>query len=54
MEKICKNCQYYTQHYIRWGRGYTKISCGHCREPRLKNRKPETLACVYYKEKKKE
>ena len=51
MKQICENCKYYIQHYVRHGRGYGIVYCGHCCYPRLKSRKPDTPACKHYKEK---
>ncbi len=51
MEQNCKNCKHYVQHYIRFGKRYGTVNCGHCRYPRLKSRKPDTPACKHYKEK---
>ena len=48
-EKCCKTCQHYIAHYIRTGRGtYSRLHCGHCTEPRLKDRKESTPACRHY------
>ncbi len=51
MTQICENCKHYIQHYVRHGRGYIIVYCGHCRYPRLKHRKPDTPACAHYKQK---
>ena len=47
-EPQCKDCKYFLQHYIFSSRGYSSVNCGHCKFPRLKPRKPNTLACVYF------
>ena len=45
----CKDCFYFRQHYVKSGKTYLKAGCGHCKYPRLKNRRPETPACGYFK-----
>jgi len=44
--RSCANCAHYHQHYVMRENG-TYFECwdGHCTEPRIKNRKPNTLAC---------
>ena len=37
---MCVNCQHFHQHYIRDGKGHVAVECGHCVEPRIKNREP--------------
>ena len=37
MELICKNCRYFRQHTVKFGRRYDEIYYGHCAYPRLKN-----------------
>ena len=52
MEKTCKLCKYFVQHYRREKRGYyDTVNCGHCKFPRLKNRKPDFKACEHFVEK---
>ena len=52
MEKTCKLCKYFIQHYRRAKRGYyDAVNCGHCKFPRLKNRKPDFKACEHFVEK---
>ena len=46
----CKDCYYFRQHYVKFGKYYTKAGCGHCKYPRLKNRRPETPACGNFKQ----
>ena len=29
-EKLCGNCRYYLEHYIKQNTNYRKILCGHC------------------------
>ena len=55
MEKTCKLCKYYIQHYRKEKRGhYDTVNCGHCKFPRLKHRNPSDIACYHYVEKLKE
>ncbi len=51
MKQTCERCKYFIQHYVRHGKGYGKVYCGHCRYPRLKSRKPDTQACDKFVEK---
>jgi len=54
-EYTCENCTHFRQHYIHfWEQRYDAIPCGHCVYPRLKYRRPDTLACVYFREKREE
>ncbi len=47
-EPQCKHCTHFHQHYVLISRGFATADCGHCSFPRLKNRSPGTLACVYF------
>lgn len=47
-EKICKTCAYYRQHYILHKDRATAVNCGHCVAVRLKNRRPDDIACERY------
>lgn len=42
-ECCCINCKHFQRHYIKesevFGGGYTPISVGHCKSPRLKNKR---------------
>lgn len=49
MENICKNCRYFRQHYVKFGRRYDEIYYGHCVYPRLKKRECAAKACEYFK-----
>ena len=45
----CKDCKHFRQHYIHFcDNRFDAIPCGHCVYPRLKHRRPDTLACVYF------
>ncbi len=46
--QICKNCNYFHQHYVIDDQRYMAVPCGHCSRPRLKTRKPGTVACSYF------
>lgn len=49
LDPTCENCMYFRQHYILFYEGhYNPVPCGHCVFPRLKHRRPDTPACVYY------
>lgn len=52
-KKTCSSCRYFRQHYVRRGRNqFVPIPCGHCGNPRLRDKKPEAPACQRYSEKK--
>ena len=45
----CKECKHFRTHYVKIdNHHYETAGCGHCVYPRLKHRKPETFACVYF------
>ena len=45
-EKTCEGCRYFHQHYVRIrNRQYNPIQCGHCGNPRCREKKPNTPAC---------
>ena len=48
-EECCKSCKHFRQHYVKMGRRYSEVFCGHCVYPRLKTRKPDAEGCKYYK-----
>ena len=49
----CKTCQHYVPHYTRSARGvYHRLYCGHCTEPRIKDRREDTPACPHYRPRK--
>lgn len=51
-EPTCRDCAHFRQHYIHFYKErYEAVPCGHCVFPRLKHRKPDTLACVYFRAK---
>lgn len=45
---ICKDCQHFHQHYIKCGKKYKLVWCGHCDYPRLKKREAGTPACEHF------
>lgn len=47
-QQTCKTCKHFRQHYIKSGRRYDAINCGHCVRPRLKTRGPLHPACERY------
>ena len=46
-EGTCGSCTYYRPHYIQKGESFFPVSCGHCTRPRVKARKPDTIACEH-------
>lgn len=56
-EEICYTCEFFVQHFALEhdpnGAMFRliEICCGHCRKPRLKQRKPDTPACEHYQPK---
>lgn len=52
--ECCANCKHYIQHY-HWFEHYRRfdaVNCGHCRYPRIKNRRP-TDVCKHFEREKK-
>ena len=49
--KDCESCRHFVQHFAVYKGKCIKVYCGHCIYPRIKERKPDTLACKHYKEK---
>ena len=52
----CENCINFYQHYVKRDAnagGYVKINMGHCRYPRLKNRRPDDC-CQHFRQRKDE
>ena len=49
-QKMCKDCEHFYQHYVYDQNQYHSANCGHCVYPALKDRRPETKACVHFKE----
>ena len=46
--KICRNCNYFHQHYVIDDQRYMAVPCGHCSKPRLKPRKPSAKVCAHF------
>ena len=46
-ERVCENCRYFHQHYVRDGCGFSKVFAGHCTYPRLKDRE-NSDSCDYF------
>lgn len=44
-EKHCQDCKYFIQHYVNVGGAFRPTYDGHCRSPRLRDKKPDTPAC---------
>ena len=48
-DPTCQDCKHFRQHYVHiFDEYYHTIPCGHCVYPRLKHRRPDTLACVHF------
>ena len=45
IERQCKECQYYRQHYTLDKRKIFRVYCGHCTLGRPKRKLPDTKAC---------
>ena len=45
MEKTCKDCKYFYQHYGLIDGKLFCIRCGHCVRGRVKHRRPDMDAC---------
>jgi len=50
--KLCKDCKYFVQHYIKFGRKFTETNYGHCIYPRMKNRKMMQVICEHFTQRK--
>ena len=45
-KKTCAECRYFVQHYARLkNQKYIPTDYGHCGNPRIREKKPETPAC---------
>ena len=48
-KEMCRNCEFFVQHYVSTGTGYMATACGHCVQgKRVKDRSPENV-CQYFK-----
>lgn len=45
VEKRCKSCQYYLQHYTFDNRKIFSVHCGHCTLVKAKRKLPDSKAC---------
>ena len=45
---ICKNCQFYIQHYALGENGFFRVNCGHCTCERVKRKRPDTKGCDHF------
>lgn len=45
IERQCKECQYYLQHYTLDKRKIFRVYCGHCTLDRPKQKLPDAKAC---------
>ena len=46
-QRVCYFCAHYQQHYYREETRYIEVYCGHCREPRIKSRKPDQSCALW-------
>ena len=44
-QKLCKDCEYYRQHYTFDQRKIFRIYCGHCTYMRAKTKHPHSKSC---------
>ena len=49
-EQYCKYCAHYRQHYILSEKKLVRIYAGHCTYAKVKSKKPDSPACVDFKE----
>ena len=50
-KKICKDCMYYVNHYVKEGEEFVSLERGHCRYlTKWRNRKATATACYWYQE----
>ena len=47
MEKTCKNCRYYSQHYVKSRSSIHRVDCGHCLNRNNSRLKPRGV-CEYW------
>ena len=45
IERRCKECQYYLQHYTLDKHKIFRVYCGHCTFPRARRKPPDAKAC---------
>ena len=48
MQNTCKTCAHYRQHYILKERKIFRVYCGHCTYPKIKAKRPDSMACAHY------
>ena len=49
--QTCRNCEHFRQHYGLDGERIFRLHCGHCVLPRMKNNKPDQIACEKFVQK---
>lgn len=48
-EKTCETCKHFHRHYVRRsGKQFMPLDCGHCSDPRCRDKRVETPACRRY------
>lgn len=48
MEKLCMDCKYFRQHYVRYKHGYQKIALSHCVFACSKQKQSGDKACEHF------
>ena len=48
MERYCKDCVHYLQHYALDKRKIFRVYCGHCTYRRIRNKRPDAIGCENY------
>lgn len=48
VERLCKTCQYFLQHYTFNERKIFRVNCGHCTFARATKKQPNSKACKHY------
>ena len=44
-QKYCKDCAYFHQHYALDRKKIFRVYCGHCTQPKIRKKFPDTHAC---------
>ena len=47
-EYRCKHCVFYLQHYILSKKKLIRIYAGHCTNPKVRNKRPDSPACDHF------
>lgn len=46
--KQCKMCAHFFQHYGMGEKRLFRLYCGHCKQGRIKHKKPDAPACTFF------